>query len=645
MKMIKYLLYTLLATLVMVVLFVVNTLYKPFDNARIQLALNEKPKTLEADGIKYVDLNKNGRLDVYENSRASTSDRVENLLSQMTLEEKVGQMMHPAITIEPSADLLVFHAAMGRSGLEEVDIVDKHISHFNFYGAPTPSQIATKLNRLQKVAARTRLGIPLTFSSDPLHEAASGGIAAFSVEGFSGWPSQLGFAAARDIELVRRFGEIASAEYRAVGLHTALHPMADLATEPRWARNFGTFGSNAQLSSEMTNAYMLGFQGAELTDNSVMTMVKHFPGGGPQEFGLDAHLPSGARQVYPGDNFDYHVEPFKKAIANGLRVIMPYYGVPVGQTDEDVAMGYNKMILTDLLRDQLGFTGVVCTDWGIVASRAWGVEDLSVPERYKKTIEAGVDQYGGESDPEHLIALVRDGEIDRARIDESVRRILKNKFDLGLFEQSLVDEEKVLSRVKTPEYVAAGLEAQRKSLVLLSNKGEVNPVLPLKAGTKIFVDGLDKQQAPPQAELVESAEQAEVVIMYLPTIFNGNQAPGSDELIDQMLSGILPDSNLAFDAAVLDKASAYSKVAKLVVVVDLNRPAILTELNQISHSLVGTFGVYDAVLFDMLFGQFSPQGKLPFEIPSSMEAVIKQKEDLPDDSLAPVFSYGHGLRF
>ena len=159
--------------------------------------------------------------------------------------------------------------------------------------------------------------------------------------------------------MVKRFGEIASAEYRAVGLRTALHPMADLATEPRWARNFGTFGSNSQLSAEMTNAYMLGFQGTALTEKSVMTMVKHFPGGGPQEFGLDAHLPSGKRQVYPGDNFDYHVEPFKKAIDNGLRVIMPYYGVPVDQTDENVAMGFNKMILTDLLRDELGFTGVV----------------------------------------------------------------------------------------------------------------------------------------------------------------------------------------------------------------------------------------------------------------------------------------------
>ena len=641
----KYAGIAILTVLVVTALWVVNLLMQPYDNIRIYVSKGPEPEVLISDDFTYRDLNKNQQLDIYEDVRQPAVLRLDNLLGQMTLEEKVGQMMHPAITIKPDFALLAFHFAMGRVDIDAAEIFDKHISHFNFYGAPTPLEIAEKLNRLQKIAARTRLGIPLTISSDPLHEAASGGIAAFSVKGFSGWPSQLGFAAARDIDLVKRFGEIASAEYRAVGLRTALHPMADLATEPRWARNFGTFGSNAQLSAEMTNAYMLGFQGTALTDKSVMTMVKHFPGGGPQEFGLDAHLPSGKRQVYPGDNFDYHVEPFKKAIDNGLRVIMPYYGVPVDQTDENVAMGFNKMILTDLLRDELGFTGVVCTDWGIVSSRAWGVEGMSVRERYKKSIDAGVDQYGGENDPAHIIDLVRSGELSEARIDQSVRRILLNKFELGLFEQSLVDEDAIPALIRTPQYLAAGLEAQRKSIVLLNNKMADTVALPLAEGTKIFVDGLDADQAKRYGTLVDSADQADVVVLYLPTIFNGNQAPGSDELMDQFLSTILPDDNLAFSAAVLDKAKVYSENARLITVVDLNRPAILTELNQLSDGLIGTFGVYDSVLFEMIFGQFSPQGKLPFEIPSSMAAVMAQKEDLPDDSVAPTFIFGHGLSY
>ncbi len=644
-KLFKYFGYGALSLVIVGVLFAANLVLQPYDKIRIYLSLGPEAEELISDGVTYRDLNKNQRLDVYENAQAAAVDRVEDLLSQMTLEEKVGQMLHPSITIKPDFPLMAFHFAMGRVDIDAVEIFDKHISHFNFYGAPTPLEIAEKLNRLQKIAATTRLGIPLTISSDPLHEAASGGIAAFSVKGFSGWPSQLGFAAARDVDLVKRFGEIASAEYRAVGLRTALHPMADLATEPRWARNFGTFGSNAQLSAEMTNAYMLGFQGTALTDKSVMTMVKHFPGGGPQEFGLDAHLPSGKRQVYPGDNFDYHVEPFKKAIDNGLRVIMPYYGVPVDQTDENVAMGFNKVILTDLLRDELGFTGVVCTDWGIVASRAWGVESLSVRERYKKSIDAGVDQYGGENDPEHIVDLVRSGELSEARIDQSVRRILLNKFELGLFEQSLVDEDAIPALIRTPEYIASGLEAQRKSIVLLNNKMGHTAALPLAEGTKIFVDGLDANEAKRYGSVVDSADHADVVVLYLPTIFNGNQAPGSDELMDQFLSTILPDNNLAFSQAVLDKAQAYSQSATLITVVDLNRPAILTELNQLSDGLIGTFGVYDSVLFDVIFGQFSPQGKLPFEIPSSMVAVMAQQEDMPDDSEAPVFEFGHGLSY
>jgi len=644
-KFFKYTGITFLVLLTVTALWVINLFVQPYDNIRIYLSLGPEPEVLVKDDFTYRDLNKNQQLDIYEDVRQPAAMRVEDLLSQMTLEEKAGQMMHPSITIKPNFSLLAFHLAMGRVDIDAAEVFDRHISHFNFYGKPTPLEIAEKLNELQKIAARTRLGIPLTISSDPLHEAASGGIAAFSVEGFSGWPSQLGFAASRDIDLVRRFGEIAAAEYRAVGLRTALHPMADLATEPRWPRNFGTFGSNAELSGQLTSAYMLGFQGESLSPESVMTMVKHFPGGGPQEFGFDPHLPSGKRQIYPGDNFDYHVKPFKMAIDNGLRVIMPYYGIPIDQTDENVAMGFNKTILTDLLRDDLGFTGVVCTDWGIVSSRAWGVEGLSVRERYKKSIDAGVDQYGGESDPEYIVDLVNTGELTMDRIDQSVRRILLNKFELGLFEAALVDEQAIPALVKTPEYVIAGLEAQRKSIVLLNNKMADTPTLPIAQGTKIFVDGLDPEQAKAFGQVVDSAEKADVIIFYLPTIFNGNQAPGSDKFIDKLLSSILPNGDLAFNETALNKAQAYSETAILITVIDLNRPAILTELDQLSRGLIGTFGVYDSVLFEMIFGEFNPQGKLPFEIPSSMAAVRGQQEDMPDDSVAPTFIFGHGLSY
>ena len=209
--------------------------------------------------------------------------------------------------------------------------------------------------------------------------------------------------------------------------------MSDLATEPRWARNFGTFGSNAEMSSKMTIEYMNGFQQNDISNKSVLTMVKHFPGGGPQENGLDPHLFSGRNQIYPGGNFEYHLLPFKEAIKNNLKVIMPYYGIPVGQTDEDVAMAFNSYILKDLLREELNYDGVICSDWGIITGRHWGVDELSIEQRYEKSIKAGIDQYGGEKDTDYLIDLVKDDQITEVRIDESVRRILLNKFELVKF--------------------------------------------------------------------------------------------------------------------------------------------------------------------------------------------------------------------
>ena len=203
---VKYIAISLLFIMTLASVWLGNAVWQPLDQVRVHLSLGPAPEYLDEDGYQYRDLNKNKQLDVYEDSRRATALRVEDLLSQMTMAEKVGQMFHPAITIKSDFNIMAFHLAMGRLTSGTVEIYDQHISHFNFYGRPTPLEIAQKLNSLQKIAAKTRLGIPLTISSDPLHEVSSGGIAAFAVKGLSGWPSQLGFAAARDIELTRKMG-------------------------------------------------------------------------------------------------------------------------------------------------------------------------------------------------------------------------------------------------------------------------------------------------------------------------------------------------------------------------------------------------------------------------------------------------------
>jgi beta-glucosidase len=628
--------------LILSVLYISLDYLNPIEKIKIKNAQYEDVKFLNVDGYEFRDLNKNNILDAYEDHRLDSKVRTEDLLKKMTLEEKAGQMFHPPFTLNPDIWMLIYEIAIRGNQLTESQILFDNISHFNLYGNPSPENLAKEINNFQRVASKTRLGIPVTISSDPIHEVPKGGgVASFSVDGFSKWPSQLGFAATNDPAIVKEFAEIAKEEYLAVGIRTALHPMSDLATEPRWARNFGTFGSSAEISSQMTTAYMDGFQGSKIDHNSVLTMVKHFPGGGPQKDGLDAHLYSGKDQTYPGNNFDYHLIPFKEAVKNNLKVIMPYYGIPVDQTEENVAMAFNKFIITDLLREDIGFNGVVCSDWGIITGRHWGVDDLSIEQRYEKSINAGIDQFGGEADTSYLIKLVKEDKIPESRIDNSVRRILINKFDLGLFDNPYVDVTNVQHKVNTLKNIDAGLDAQRKSLVLLENNG----ILPLKKENKVFIDGLDKNIAQKFGNVVKKSSDADVIIMYVHTVFNENQESGLNRIFDNFLSKLFPNGDLRFNRNIINKIKEYSKEKELIVIVDLNRPAILDDIKKSTSSLIGTFGVSDQVIFEGIYGRFNPSGKLPFEIPSSMDAVLNQKEDLPDDTLNPTYEFGYGISY
>ena len=630
-----------LVSLFIISVLIVNFIFSPIERVIYLAKLKPEVKTLDIDGMSFRDLNKNNKLDRYEDYRLDTAQRVEDLISQMTLEEKVGTLFHPPVTINPDWMFRLYSLFVDGGKLTESEIINQHINHFNLYGNPKPERLAKRLNSLQKIASRSRLGIPVTISSDPIHEVPNGGgVASFSLDGFSKWPSQLGLAASQNPSLVKQFAEIAREEYLAVGIRTALHPMADLATEPRWARNFGTFGSDNVLSSKLTMAYMDGFQGKTIDSQSVMTMVKHFPGGGPQENGLDPHLFSGRNQIYPGNMFDYHVKPFIDAINNNLAVIMPYYGITVNQTSENVAIGFNKDLLTTLLRNELGYKGVICSDWGIINGRHWGVGDLSIEERYIKAIDAGIDQFGGEKDTEVVIELVKKGLMPLSRIDASVKRILKNKFDLGLFDNPYVEVDQVKSRVNTERNIKLGKEAQKQSMVLLKN----DSTLPLEKNINIFVDGFNAKSIV-HGNVVSDVKDADVIVSYVHTVFNGNQPSGIDRLVDNVLSSIFPNQDLNFSPEILEKLEEFSSIKPLIVIVDLNRPAILDSINQMSSALVGTFGVDETVIFETLFGESKPTGKLPFEIPSSMKEVNEQLEDVPDDTMNPTFKFGFGLTY
>lgn len=590
---------------------------------------------LEVDGYQFRDLNKNGQLDPYEDWRLPVEERVADLLSRLTLEEKAGLMMHPGLAMHEDGSLS--EEDQGFIPPTTATILDRKITHFNSWTAASPGTFAVWCNNVQAVAERSRLGIPVTLSTDPRHHYTHAPLE-YMVEsaGFSMWPEPIGLAATHDVPLVEQFARIAAQEYRASGFRTALHPMADLATEPRWGRISGTFGEDAELVSAMTAAYIKGFQGETLGPESVTTMTKHFPGGGPQWDGRDPHNFWGREQVYPGDNFDHHLIPFKAAIAANTAQMMPYYGIPIGQTSEDVGMGFNREIITDLLRDRLGYTGVICTDWGITTLMVWGMEFASVAERYKKIIDAGCDQFGGASQPEIIVELVNSGAISEARLDESVRRILRITFQLGLFENPFVDPDHARTFVGSAETQAVADLAQRKSIVLLKNgKVNVNQALPLAPGTKIYIENISAEVAESYGQVVENLEDADVAILRVNAPFE--TGPGR--------FGKIPMGNLGFHGEELRHLRSVMAAKPTIIAVYLSRPAILTRLTDDAAALLGTFGVTDAALLDVLFGEFAPVGKLPFELPSSMDAVEAQYEDVPFDSENPLFEYGFGLTY
>ncbi len=609
---------------------------------------NQSSGKLTQDGFSFRDLNKNNELDPYENSRLDIDQRIEDLLSQMKLEEKVGLMFYPIIGLRPDGSPVEDQSFYSQIGSTEA-IVKKHMNHIGSFIPMRPEIIAAWNNHIQRMAERTRLGIPVTICSDPRHGIDKPyTINNAHFPGISKWPDALGLAAARDMELIKQFGSMAAREYRAMGITVALHPMADLATEPRWGRIAGTFGEDAQLAAKCVKAYVQGFQGETWGPNSVLCMTKHFPGGGPQKDGWDCHYLYGKEQVYPGDNFDYHLIPFKAAIEAGTAQIMPYYAVPIGQLQEVVGFGYSKEIVTDLLRNKLGFDGVISSDGGVITAyvsqgqelsyaKCWGVENLSVKDRFKKAIEAGLDQFLVECTPEIVVELVQEDAVTQERIDQSARRILRDKFRLGLFENPYIDIDKVQKVCGNPEFQAAADLAQRKSIVLLKNEIQAGQkVLPLDGDKKIFLLNIDSKVTSQYAGVVKNLDDADVVIARLNCPYQTRQGP---------LESLMHQGDLDFKGGDLRRLVELMKAKPTIVCIYLDRAAVIPEIVEQATAILATFGSSDAAVLDVIFGKFRPAGKLPIELPRSMEAVKSQKEDVPYDSLNPLFEFGFGLTY
>ena len=511
------------------------------DNGTYKLVSNEGGQTLgysstsgvkilTVDQLAFKDLNKNGKLDAYEDWRLPVDERAKDLASKLSVEQMAGLMLysgHQAIPAVPGGPFGGTYNSkpFKESGAQSSELTDQqkkfltddNLRHVLITSVESPAVSAQWNNNAQALVEGIGFGIPSNNSSDPRHGSDS--YAEFNAGAggkISMWPGSLGIAATFDPSVMRQFGEIAATEYRALGIATALSPQIDLGTEPRWSRFDGTMGEDPNLTTDMARAYVDGFQTstgvAEIASGwgykSVNAMVKHWPGGGPEEGGRDGHFGYGEYAVYPGHNLKDHLKPFTEGAfklegaTKMAAAVMPYYTISFNQdtvNKENVGNSYNKYLITDLLRGKYGYDGVVCTDWMITKDataidqfqgKCWGVEKMTEAERHFKAIEAGVDQFGGNNEMGPVIEAYKmgvakhDSAFMRKRFEQSAVRLLRNVFRVGLFENPYLDAAETAKTVGNPDFMKAGYDAQLRSVVMLKNQQKT---LPLKKQLKVYI--------------------------------------------------------------------------------------------------------------------------------------------------------------
>ena len=636
---------------------------------------------IQSQGLNFKDLNKNGKLDAYEDWRLSNDKRAKNLLSLMSLEEKVGFMLISTARMkndrgtEPGAapapitsdfneeDQVQKNNMFTRKPLPvemmmsagtSKGVKDFHLRHFILRANAPAKTMAEWANKLQALCEAEPLGIPAIIASNPRNHITKDASVGLSVGKtvFSTWPGELGLSAMNDLSLVRTFANIARQEWAAVGLRKGYMYMADLSTEPRWQRIEGTFGEDANWVAKMITEVVLGFQGNKLSNSSVALTTKHFPGGGAGVGGQDPHFDWGKYEHFPGGMFKNNLIPFHAAIKAGTSAIMPYYSLPLDTKYEKIAYAYNKAVIKDLLRDSLGFKGIINSDTGPIEMMPWGAENLTIVERYKRTLEAGVNIYSGTADPSKLLEAVKSGPAYLKMVDSSVYKLLMEKFTLGLFENPYVDANKAEQFVGNKDFQAKADIAMRKSIVLLRNESEA---LPLKAKTKVYFETyVQKRGGSPSTvyqptiadanlEFVKTPEEADLILLWL--------HPGGKSLFGSDGSPIY----LSLSKNAIDVNYVKGLMAKKPTILAINytNPWVIDEIYNDAtkpnvKAVLASFGTTPEALLDIVSGRFHPTGKMPFTTPISEAVVEKQLSDVPGNLKGPgygLFKFKEGLEY
>jgi beta-glucosidase len=638
-------------------------------------------KIITINNFQFKDLNRNNKLDKYEDWRLPYEVRAKDLISKMSVEQKVGFMLISSTRLKNDWSFEAPKTTEAvTSDFNEVDLVQTtnmfskqplpvpimsaagttkavtqfHLRHFILRVNTGTRTIAEWSNKLQAICESDGLGIPAIVASNPRNHITKDASIGLSVgkTTFSTWPGELGLSATRDLKLVREFADIARKEWAAVGLRKGYMYMADLSTEPRWQRVEGTFGEDANWVAKMMTEIVLGFQGNKLNNYSVALTTKHFPGGGATEGGQDPHFNWGKNEVFPGGMFKNNLIPFKAAIKAGTSSIMPYYSIPNNTQYEKIAYAYNKGVLQNLLRKELGFKGIINSDTGPIEMMPWGAENLTITERYKKTLEAGVNIYSGSADPTPLLETVKSGMVDIKLIDHSVYLLLMEKFELGLFENAYVDEDAAVKLVGKEAFQKKADIAFRKSIVLLRNEKET---LPLKPKTKIYFESYFQNKGASASnvyqttdnkyniEFVKTPEEADAIVLWITS--------GSKSLFDADGSPLyLSLSKNAVDVDYVNKLTAKKPT---ILLINYTNPWVIDEIYNDKNSgnikaVLATFGTTTEAVLDVITGKFNPSGKMPFTTPVSEDAAQKQQSDVPGylkGAAYPLFKFNEGLSY
>lgn len=489
------------------------------------LAQGSEKGSIEKAGLLFKDSDGDGKLDDYEDWRLPAAERAADLISQMSIEEKLGllnwtgsngrdEMLKDDKGTEDAADDELLYGIGGLSAdgsVEEGSFGERVVSHFIRFGneGPTlePLQEVYYGNNLQGLSERLNWGVPYLVSTDPMHDGWNGNET--PVTGLSRWPFYMGLGALDDFAVTQQFGQTVAAETRMLARHVLLGPQVDIASEPRWARIQATFHADPNVVATQAEVVIKAMQGGDdLTPQGIATVAKHFPGTGSIEEGMDSHTFAGRYSVYPGGNIDAHRIPFEAAFKAGTTGVMSMYSIldnPEYQDTENgqpVAEGtaFNKTVMTDLLRGEMGFEGFTITDWSVIGNAAWGHKDIAnTDDLIAEQFNAGTYMYGGDD----LYALwseaFENGLISEEDIDVALSRILLLPFKLGMFENPYVDIAEA-EEFWNPDGEAmqaridAGLKAMSRATVLVENSEVAHAVdlVPVNGTDESYINSVDR---------------------------------------------------------------------------------------------------------------------------------------------------------